>query len=98
MPLRDQFRPPVSSRHSWEGFHAQWPAMAVQRLFPDLPSGYTAEPRVRLGRYDELDVGGFEADQDWSQRGGGDPGGVATASYAAPAPDSHRRCRSGRAI
>ena len=37
MPLRDHFRPPVSSRHSWEGFHAQWPAMLVQRLFPDLP-------------------------------------------------------------
>ena len=60
--------------------------MAVQRLFPNLPSGYTAEPRVRLGRYYELDIGGFEADQDRSQRGGGDSGGVATASYAAPHP------------
>ena len=57
MPLRDHFRPPVSSRHSWEGFHAQWPAMLVQRLFPNLPVGYTAEPRVRLGRYYELNDG-----------------------------------------
>src|SRR5271165_4648703 len=53
MPLRDHFRPPVSSRHSWEGFHGGWPMTMVQRLFLVLPEGYTAEPRVRLGRYDE---------------------------------------------
>ena len=86
MPLRDHFRPPVSSRHSWEGFHAQWPAMLVQRLFPNLPVGYTAEPRVRLGRYYELDIGGFEGDESGSSRAGADSGGVATAPYVAPHP------------
>ncbi len=86
MPLRDHFRPPVSSRHSWEGFHAQWPAMLVQRLFPNLPVGYTAEPRVRLGRYYELDIGGFEGDENGSPRSGADSGGVAAAPYAAPHP------------
>jgi hypothetical protein len=86
MPLRDHLRPPVSSRHSWEGFHAQWPAMLVQHLFPNLPVGYTAEPRVRLGRYDELDIGGFEGDEHDSPRAGADSGGVATAPYAAPNP------------
>lgn len=86
MPLRDHFRPPISSRHSWEGFHAQWPAMLVQRLSPVLPDGYSAEPRVRLGRYFELDVGGFESDD--GPPPGAPTGGVAatTAPYAAPAP------------
>lgn len=89
MPLRDHFRPPVSSHHSWEGFHAQWPAMLVLRLFPTLPDGYTAEPRVHLGQYFELDIGGFESDN-----GGGmsnattGAGGVATAPHPAPPPTS----------
>ena len=86
MPLRDHFRPPVISRHSWEGFHAQWPAMLVLRLFPVLPEGYTAEPRVRLGRYYELDIGGFEGDESGRTWSGSDSGGVATAPYVAPHP------------
>ncbi len=86
MPLRDHFRPPVSSRHSWEGFHGGWPMTMVQRLFPVLPEGYTAEPRVRLGRYYELDIGGFEGNGNRSQRAGADFGGAATAPYAAPHP------------
>ena len=78
MPLRDHFRPPVSSRHSWEGFHAQWPAMLVQRLFPALPDGYTAEPRVHLGQYFELDIGGFEVGDENEPAAG--------APYTAPHP------------
>ena len=31
MPLRDYFVPPISSRHSWEGFFGGWPAVMVQR-------------------------------------------------------------------
>lgn len=84
MPLRDHFRPPVSSRHSWEGFHAQWPAMLVQRLSPTLPAGYTAEPRVHLGQYFELDIGGFETAVASESPAAGDAGG--TAPYAAPNP------------
>ncbi len=79
MPLRDHFRPPVSSRHSWEGFHAQWPAMLVQRLFPTLPDGYTAEPRVHLGQYFELDIGGFEGGDENEPAAGSAGSGVATA-------------------
>jgi hypothetical protein len=56
MPLRDHFRPPVSARHSWEGFYGGWPAMLVQSLFPNLPEGYFAEPRVNLGTID-IDLG-----------------------------------------
>jgi hypothetical protein len=82
MPLRDHFRPPVSSRHSWEGFHAQWPAMLVQRLSPVLPDGFTAEPRVHLGRYFELDIGGFEG-EDLAPAG---PDAATPAPYTAPQP------------
>jgi hypothetical protein len=46
MPLRDHFRPPVDERHSWDEVHGQWPAMIVQQLFPLLPDGYEAAPRV----------------------------------------------------
>lgn len=85
MPLRDHFRPPVSSRHSWEGFHAQWPAMLVQRLSPVLPSGFTAEPRVHLGRYFELDIGGFEGEEPLPGAPPS-PGATAPAPYTAPHP------------
>jgi hypothetical protein len=60
--------------------------MVVQRLSPTLPEGYTAEPRVHLGRYYELDIGGFEGDENRSPRAGADSGGVATAPYVAPHP------------
>ncbi|HEV3022163.1 MAG TPA: hypothetical protein VGX76_06835 [Pirellulales bacterium] len=56
MPLRDHFRPPVASHSSWEGFHGMWPATLVQELSKELPDVYTAEPRVHLGPYFEIDV------------------------------------------
>lgn len=49
MPLRDHFRPPVSKRHSWEGFHGGWPMAIIQQLREQLPPGFTAAPIVRLG-------------------------------------------------
>ena len=49
MPLRDHFRPPLDDLTSWEGFHAQWPAVIVQHLRKRLPAGYVAEPRVHFG-------------------------------------------------
>ena len=37
MSLRDHFRPPVSKKSSWEGFHAMWPTCIVQHLRNELP-------------------------------------------------------------
>jgi hypothetical protein len=88
MPLRDHFHPPISARSSWEGFHGGWPMAIVQRLAPLLPAEYTAEPRVHLGTYHEIDVCTFEDDEP-KQPGstsGGDAGVVATATWAPPQP------------
>ncbi len=60
MPLRDHFRPPVSNRSSWEGFHAMWPGEIVRQLRTALPEGYIAEPRVHLGTFMEIDIGALE--------------------------------------
>jgi len=89
MPLRDHFRPPVSRRSSWEGFHALWPGIMVQKLVSLLPEGYVAEPRVHLGSYYEIDVSTFEdlANRDTHSDAQRDPnGGVAIATWAPPAP------------
>jgi hypothetical protein len=56
VPLRDHFRPPVSKKSSWEGFHGMWPASIVRQLRKVLPQGYVAEPRVHLGTLMEIDV------------------------------------------
>jgi hypothetical protein len=56
MPLRDHCRPPLGDSISWDGFLGQWPAMIVVELFGKLPLGYTASPRVRLGRENEYEV------------------------------------------
>jgi len=60
--------------------------MLVQRLFPTLPDGYTAEPRVHLGRYFELDIGGFKGDAEGAPDPVAGAGGVAPAPYPAPSP------------
>jgi hypothetical protein len=52
VPLRDHFRPPVESKHSWDELHGMWPAVIVQQLFPILPEGYVAAPGVHLGTSD----------------------------------------------
>src|SRR5437763_6647747 len=88
MPLRDHFRPPVSKKSSWEGFHAMWPASIVQQLRKQLPFGYVAEPRVHLGTLMEIDVGALE----WNQvsragaANGNGNGAAATAAWTAMAP------------
>ena len=88
MPLRDHFRPPVWTRSSWEGFHGGWPMAMVQRLAPLLPDDFTAEPRVHLGSYYEIDVCAYEDDEPkkpgFSSRE--NSGGVATAALAPPQP------------
>jgi len=89
MPLRDHFRPPISKRSSWEGFHAIWPATMVQSLVKQLPENYVAEPRVHLGDYFEIDVSTFE---DYSDAATSPApinegaSGVATVLWTAPAP------------
>jgi hypothetical protein len=65
-----------------------WPAIIVQRLYPLLPDNYTAEPRVHLGSYYEIDVCAYEEDEPKQHRlileeGAG---GAATAMWAPPQP------------
>ena len=89
MPLRDHFRAPISKRWSWEGFHGLWPAAMVQKLVVQLPPGYVAEPRVHLGAFFEIDVCTFEEGvpaASYSSRAREGNGGVATATWAPPAP------------
>jgi hypothetical protein len=87
MPLRDHFRPPLDDVTSWEGFHAQWPAVIVQHLRKRLPAGYVAEPRVHSGARVEIDVAAFERDDPPSPPASVEGnGGVATAVWAPPRP------------
>ncbi len=89
MPLRDHFRPPVSKRSLWEGFHGGWPMRIVEELAPRLPDGFVAEPRVHLGSYYEIDVCTFEQYEDDEPVAGfaREPSiAVATAAQAAPPP------------
>jgi hypothetical protein len=86
MPLRDHFRPPVSKKASWEGFHGMWPASIVQQLRKQLPPGYVAEPRVHLGTLMEIHVGALEsADVARTGAANGDSS-AATAAWTATAP------------
>src|SRR5436853_7142152 len=87
MPLRDHFRPPVESRHSWDELHGMWPAVIVQHLYPLLPEGYVAAPGVHLGTAFEIDVSAYE--QDEAEQTGNTAtaeGGVAVARWAPPSP------------
>ena len=88
MPLRDHFRPPVSKHSSWEGFHGGWPMAIVQQLVRHLPADYSAEPRVHLGPYFEIDVCAFDDDESKPAQPvtDVDSGGVATATWAPPEP------------
>jgi hypothetical protein len=60
----------------------------VQQLARVLPEDFTAEPRVHLGSYFEIDVCAYENDKPepvgWTSAGGS--GGVATATWAPPQP------------
>src|SRR6516162_3851712 len=64
MPLSDHFRPPVWTHSSWEGFHGGWPMTMVQQLARKLPPEFSAEPRVHLGDYFEIDVCAYEENQN----------------------------------
>ena len=88
MPLRDHFRPPVWTQSSWEGLHGLWPGTMVLQLARVLPPEFTAEPRVHLGPYFEIDVCAYEQEEH-SQAASPLPstsGGAATATWAPPEP------------
>lgn len=88
MPLRDHFRPPVWNLVSWEGFHGMWPGEIVRQLSRLLPEDYSAEPRVHLGTYFEIDVCAYEGDETETPRwrSSDTSGGVATMAWAPPQP------------
>ncbi len=89
MPLRDHFRPPLSTRDSWDRLHGQWPAMIVIALDRLLPDRYVAGPSIHLGSAVEIDVGTFDRDTGGPALGGlgaSNGGGVATAVWAPPRP------------
>jgi hypothetical protein len=87
MPLRDHFRPPVENEHSWDELHGMWPAVIVQQLFPMLPAGYIAAPRVHLGTAFEIDVSTFERNEPaHHDRPSDGSSGVAVAPWSPPIP------------
>src|SRR5438132_66379 len=87
MPLRDHFRPPVSTAATWEEIHAMWPTTIVQRLRGILPPGYVAGPRVHLGQLVEVDVSTYERDDAPRLHDGSVSGsGIATAPWAGTEP------------
>jgi hypothetical protein len=60
----------------------------VLRLAPLLPDDFTAEPRMHLGSYFEIDVYAYEDDvpkKSWVSSNE-ELGGVATATWAPPEP------------
>jgi hypothetical protein len=56
--LLDHFRPPLTRRRDWTGFHSHWASTIATSLNQQLPDGWFAEPRVQWGI--EVDVGAFE--------------------------------------
>lgn len=86
MPLRDHFRPPVSSRVSWEEIHGMWPARIVLQLRTVLPAGYVAGPKIHAGSQVEIDVATFEQDHGPRRQNSEEDGGPATAAWAPPEP------------
>lgn len=83
MPLLDHFRPPLRGPRRWEGFHSAWATEIARQLNEDLlPTGYFAEPNVRLGTQVEIDGATLE-EKDGKP---GVPGGAATAMWAPPRP------------
>jgi hypothetical protein len=65
-----------------------WPATMVQHLSRVLPENYTAEPRVHLGTYFEIDVCAYEDDRRSAPRmaPAGATAGAATVAWAPPEP------------
>jgi|GEM_PF-2773281 len=85
MPIRDHFRAPVESQHSWVEPHGMWPAVIVQQIFPPLPEGHIAAPGVRCGAASEIDVSAYEQGDPAPREQIGDAnGGVAVMARTTP--------------
>jgi hypothetical protein len=80
MPLRDHFRPPLSTRRHWHGFHSAWATYLSSDLNRLLPPGYFAEPNVQFGI--EIDVAAFEESRDGASQMPSSPGSL----WSPPAP------------
>ena len=63
-----------------------WPAMIVQKLFPQLPDGFAAAPGVHLGTAFEMDASAYEKDDPTAAPMPGGSGGVALVTHAALEP------------
>jgi hypothetical protein len=96
MPLLDHFRPPLSARRHWEGFHARWASANSDSLNGRLPPGYFAEPQVHPASRVEVDVATFRRDVPAARS---EVGGTATLVAPAPAttysPPRGRHANSG---
>src|ERR1700752_3850294 len=80
MPLRDHFRPPLSTLRHWESFHAAWAAEIMRTLNRGvLPENCFAEAQVHVGSQVEIDVATFD-----EASGNGESGGVALATWSPP--------------
>jgi hypothetical protein len=86
MPLRDHFRPPLTTIASWEELHGGWPMVIVQQLRKQLPPGYVAAPRVHAGALVEIDVAAYEREPAPTLGNHGRDGGAPTAVWAPAAP------------
>src|SRR5437764_11025763 len=86
MPLRDHFRPPLTTIASWEELHGGWPMVIVQQLRKQLPPGYVSAPRVHAGAQVEIDVAAYEKEATLTLGAQDRDGGVATAVWAPAAP------------
>jgi hypothetical protein len=77
----------IENQHSCDELHGGWPTVIVQHLFPILPEGYVAAPRVHLGATFEIDVTGYEqgelAPEEQASKASG---GSAIATWAPPKP------------
>jgi hypothetical protein len=58
MGLHDHFRPPLSPRRQWHGFHHAWATYISAELNEKLPAGYFAAPNVAFGI--EIDVAALD--------------------------------------
>lgn len=92
MPLLDHFRPPVSTRKSWETVHNGWAFVISQRLNRAiLTDRYESESVTHHGARIEIDIATYEDDSAppaFGAPGANGHGGVAIAApaYAPPAP------------
>jgi Protein of unknown function (DUF4058) len=61
MPLLDHFRPPLSERRHWQGFHSRWASAISDALNEQgLPENLFAEPTVDINGRVEVDVATLE--------------------------------------